>query len=67
MKEFKSNYEGWPTTRCYPHTIEEAFPNDPQNAEWFYPPEKKRGWANAVMMIAGLMMWVGIAYLIAKN
>ena len=67
MKEFKSDYKGWPTVRCYPRTLAEAFPKDPQNFVWFHPPESRRGWANAVMLVAGLMLWVGIAYLIAKN
>ena len=47
--------------------MEEAFPKDPSNAEWFYPPEKSRGWRNAVMGMAGVMMWVVVCYLLAKN
>ena len=30
-----------PTTRKYPRTVEEAFPNGPAHAEWFFPPEEK--------------------------
>ena len=62
-----SKYEGWPTTRCFPRRMEEAFPNDASNAEWFYPPERSRGWHNAVVGIAGVMMWVAICYLILKS
>lgn len=29
-------FEGWPTTRCYPRTLDEAFPND-RMGEWFEP------------------------------
>ena len=62
-----SKYEGWPTTRCFSRTLAEAFPKDPSNAEWFYPPEKPSGWSNAVLGTAGVMMWVVICYLLAKN
>ena len=58
---------GWPTSRTYPRTMEEAFPNDAERANWFYPPENKRGYRNAVMFIAGAMMWVALAYYFAKN
>jgi hypothetical protein len=30
-----------PTVRKYPRTLEEAFPNGPENSEWFFPPEEK--------------------------
>jgi hypothetical protein len=30
----KNNYEGWPTTRCYPRTLAEAFPQD-YMADWW--------------------------------
>ena len=33
----------YPTTRRYPRTIEEAFPNTVERAEWFYPPDKSWG------------------------
>ena len=58
---------GWPTTRRFPNTLEEAFPNNPERAEWFYPPERKFGYRNAVMWIAGVMMWIALAYYFAKN
>lgn len=47
--------------------MEEAFPNDAERAEWFYPPERKRGYWNAIMFIAGAMMWIALAYYLAKN
>lgn len=58
---------GWPTTRCYPRTLAEAFPNDPENGVWFHPPERKRGYANAVMFIAAAMLWISLGYYFAKN
>lgn len=55
-------YLGWPTVRCYPRTLAEAFPKDPEYMKWWHPPEKRRGWTNAVMLVAGVMMWTGIIY-----
>lgn len=60
-------YTGWPTTRCYPRTMDEAFPNDVSRTEWFYPPEPKHTWGNAIMFIAGIMLWVMLAYWFVKN
>lgn len=60
------NY-GWPTTRCYPRTLAEAFPKDPENGVWFHPPEPKHTWSGAIMWIAGVMLWVMLAYWFAKN
>jgi len=62
-----NNKYGWPTTRTFPRTLEDAFPNDAERAEWFYPPERKHGYRNAVMFIAGAMMWIALAYYFAKN
>jgi hypothetical protein len=62
MKEFRSNYEGWPTTRCYPRTIEEAYPNDPSRAEWFYKPERKRNALEYAMLSAAFWIFLGICY-----
>ena len=53
---------GWPTTRCYPRTLAEAFPNDPANYEWFYPPEKNDSHANTAVLGVALWLWVGLAY-----
>lgn len=46
------NY-GWPTTRCYPRTLLEAFPDDVENSKWWYPPEQH--WQDK------LVFWIGIA------
>ena len=53
---------GWPTTRCFPRTIPEAFKDDPANAEWFFPPERKRGPLEYAMLSAAFWIWVGLAY-----
>ena len=51
-----SNY-GWPTTRCYPRTTREAFPNDIENAQWWYPPERNP----MGLTVAGIVLWAVIA------
>lgn len=58
---------GWPTTRCYPRTMEDAFKHLGCDPEWFFPPDRRRGWTNAVMLIAGIMLWVGLIYLLLKG
>lgn len=64
----KANYEGWPTTRCYPRSLAEAFPNSLDRAEWWYPPEKEPlNVVEALMWSAGVSMWISIAYLFANN
>jgi len=56
-----------PTTRCYPRTLAEAFPESIDRAEWFYPPEQNNGWRNVLMGYVALVMWVGLAYYFSKN
>lgn len=60
------NY-GWPTSRTFPRTMDEAFPNDAERAEWFYPPERKRGYLNAVVLITALMMWAALGWYFWKG
>ena len=61
-------YKGCPTTRCYPRSLAEAFPNTVDRAEWFYPPEKEPwGVAEWLMWSAAITMWVGLAYFFASN
>jgi len=42
-----------PTTRCYPRTLAEAFPESIDRAEWFYPPEENNGWRNIAHGLCG--------------
>lgn len=55
-----------PTTRSYPRRMEDAFPNDVENAQWFYPPERKRSLTNAALTIAGIVMWAVVIALLLK-
>ena len=50
---------GWPTTRCYPRTMAEAFPDDAENAQWWYPPEQR--WQDKVLFAIGVFGWVALA------
>ncbi len=56
-----------PTNRRYPRTIEEAFPDSVERAEWFYPPEKRKltvvEW---LLWTLGICMWIGLAYFFAN-
>ena len=47
--------------------MDEAFPHDVSRTEWWYPPEKHYTWGNAILWVAGFMMWVALAYWFAKN
>jgi hypothetical protein len=53
---------GWPTTRCFPRTMEDAFKHIDCGAEWFFPPEKKRGWKDAGTLAVAIWLWIGLAY-----
>jgi hypothetical protein len=57
-----SKQYGWPTTRRFPNTLAQAFPKDPENYQWFFPPEKKRGALEYAMLSVAFWMWVGLAY-----
>lgn len=60
-------FRGTPTTRMYPRTLAEAFPNSIERAEWFYPPERATTWKDVVIFMVGVMIWIGLAYYFAKD
>jgi len=60
-------FQGTPTTRMYPRTLQEAFPNAAENAEWWYPPKKQWTISEVLMLAIGICMWIGIAYYFAKD
>jgi hypothetical protein len=62
MKNPKKKFEGWPTTRCYPRTLAEAFPKDPENYQWFHPPVREQGKLEIVLLSVGFWVWLGLAY-----
>ena len=59
------DYEGWPTTRCFPRTMNEAFPDDVENAEWWYPPEQR--WQDKVFMMLSVWLWIAVAIFLMKD
>lgn len=51
-----------PTTRCYPRSLADAFPDSIERAEWFYPPDKQwSGW-DYVLCGVGAFLWIQLAY-----
>ena len=44
-----------PTTRCYPRTTREAFPDDIENSKWWYPPEQRT--RDKVFFAVGVALW----------
>lgn len=63
MTNYHKNY-GWPTTRCYPRTTREAFPDDIENAQWWYPPEQR--WQDKVFFWAAIFIWAVLAVYLWK-
>lgn len=53
------NYEDWPTTRRFARSTNEAFREDVDNAQWWFPPEKT--WQDRLMFWTGVILWVGLA------
>jgi hypothetical protein len=57
-----------PTTRRYPRTLSEAFPNDPEYQRWFIPPEKHQiTMSESFMIYIALIIWTGLAYYFVRN
>lgn len=55
-----------PTTRCFPRSLTDAFPNSVERAEWWYPPEKTWNAWDFFVGGFGLFLWIQIAYLLAE-
>lgn len=53
-----SNY-GWPTSRCFPRTTDDAFKHLGEGSQWWYPPEQR--WQDKLMLAVSVAMWLGIA------
>lgn len=57
--------DGWPTTRCYPRTLNEAFQHIGEGSEWFFPPEQRT--RDKVFFVIGVVAWVGIMFYFWKK
>ena len=60
-------YEGNETTRKYPNTMQEAFPKDPANAEWWFPPQHYWSAKNVALAGIGIILWISLTYFFVKN
>ena len=57
-----------PTTRRYPRTLEEAFPNTVERAEWFYEPEaRKLTPVEWFLWLSAVLMWAGLGILLLRS
>ena len=65
MKNEDDNY-GWPTSRCFPRTLKDAFKDDPENTKWWFPPPK-RNTIDKVVMAVGIAIWLGVGYYFWKT
>ena len=53
------------TTRRYPRTLKDAFPDDAEYGEWLYEPDARwDGW-DFILAVVFALLWVGIFYLVA--
>ena len=59
----KVKTEEYPTTtRRYPRTLKEAFPNDPEHSQWLYEPDTRWcGW-DYILMVVLALLWTGAIY-----
>lgn len=55
-----------PTTRSYPRRLSDAFKDDAEQAQWFYPPERKRNLSSILLSVAGIAMWIGALVLMLR-
>ena len=53
--------EPWPTSRKFPRTMEEAFPDPAREAEWLEPPE--RGWDSTDVFVCVLALFFALLVL----
>jgi hypothetical protein len=63
-KMHPSNY-GWPTTRTFPRTTREAFKDDIENAQWWYPPEQR--WQDRLLFWLSVALWIVICVYLWKT
>jgi hypothetical protein len=52
------NY-GWPTTRCYPRTLEEAFPQD-RLGEWWIAHKRPAPTTNDIVLYTLTVLALGL-------
>jgi hypothetical protein len=53
-----------PTTRRFPRTLYEAFPQDPHLHDWIEPPPNHKSLQDILLATAGFFIWLLNVYLI---
>jgi hypothetical protein len=51
-----------PTTRKYPRTLDEAFPNDAESAKWLHTEESKPSIWLEIASVVAIIAWVLFLY-----
>jgi hypothetical protein len=59
MKKANPKFEGWPTTRCYPRSLDEAFPQD-RLGEWWIAHKRPAPTINDIVLYVLTLLVVGI-------
>ena len=54
-------------TRRYPRTLNEAFPQSVEAAQWFYPPPRNNTLSNTLMYLVAICLWVCLAYILVTD
>ena len=61
MKKPVKKFEGWPTTRCYPRTLAEAFPQDRLNEWWEGHKRPTPTWNDFILYALTVLVLIVIA------
>jgi hypothetical protein len=59
MKKANPKFEGWPTTRCYPRSLDEAFPQD-RMGEWWEMHKRPLPTFNDLILYALTLLVLGL-------
>lgn len=50
-----------PTTRMFPRTLKDAFKDDAENAQWWFPHERFVSFWDILLGGLGVLMWLMLA------
>lgn len=56
-----------PTFKRFPRTLAEAFPEDADAAQWFYPPERRYWGLNSLVRWAGVLGFLVLVIFLLKD
>ena len=59
MKKPKTKFEGWPTTRRYPRSLDEAFPQD-RMGEWWEAHKRPAPTINDIVLYVLTLLALGL-------